>query len=224
MVTIATSFSPTRIERQQYCLETWRSYGCEVIAVQSVGEAEILEPHFRSVKFVETDQVGDLFGRPKLVRITELIKLGRENPVLILNSDIHIQSMDFTKRWSEVVPKQMRIGIRWDIIGRFRANRMFKWGIDAFQITPELADFFPDIGLTMGCPVWDYWMVWYANEHGFSVKTDSKRGLYHEQHKQNWSKESYKRGFELVKEHHGIGEVFLTNYIQKITNRSHLKR
>lgn len=224
MVTIATSFSPSRIERQQQCLQTWRDYGCDVIAVQSIGEASLLEQHFKDVKFIETDQVGDLFGCPKMVRITELIKLGKEKPVVILNSDIHIQAFDFTKRWSSIVPGEMRIGIRWDILGRFKSRRMFKWGIDAFQITPELSEFFPDIGLTMGCPVWDYWMVWYANENGFSIHTDSSRGLYHEQHDQNWSKQNYNRGFEIVKQHHGIGHDYLTNYIQKVTKRSHLKR
>ncbi len=161
-----------------------------------------------------------------MVRISSLLNLARDSPVLLLNSDIHIEAKDFMARWLDAPENELRIGIRWDIYWKFqrKKKRVFKWGIDAFLITPILSRLFPDIGMTMGCPVWDYWMVWYAHSKGYEIKTDKDKGLWHEWHQQNWSKEQYKIGFQIVQEEHGITERYLTDFIQDVTKRRHLKR
>jgi hypothetical protein len=223
---VVTSFSPSRIDRQKHCLSTWIKAGCQVTAIQSPGEKDLLQGYFSGVEFKETELVGDAFGRPKLVRIKSLTDEAKEETVLILNSDIEIDVPRniFMSKWNSVEPRTLKNGVRWQR-GRFgRTKTVFKWGIDAFLITPEISRAVTDVGMTMGCPVWDYWIIWYMHTHGFAIKTDLGRCFWHENHDANWSKAEYKTGFDIMMKEYGISESFLTNFIQEVTHRKGIKR
>lgn len=219
---IVTSFGPSRIERQQKCLASWIASGCSVTGVQSPGESSALSQSFPQASFIETDLVGDLFDRPKLVRVKALLNQAVDAPILIINSDIEIavkQSV-LNQFWGTVGENELKMGIRWDVHPRMRTVRLFKWGIDAFLITPKIAESLQDIGMTIGCPAWDYWIPWCLHHLGYKITTNKEIGLMHELHDKGWSKHEYECGLKLCFEHYGVTSQTLTNFVQQITGRT----
>lgn len=222
-VTIVTSFSPTRLNRQKHCLETWRQLKCNVIGIQTAGEIESLRRAFTGVTFQETDRVGDAFGRPELVRIAAVFDIAKTvGNILVMNSDIHVSCLQkvFEDEWGIAKPNELKIGIRWEMNPKIRQKRMFKWGVDVFLVTPQLAEELPDIGLAMGCPVWDYWVPWKAHSLGYKITTLKKPHFIHESHSPGWSKQEYNTGFNsVIAGHCTLNEQQLTRFIQIKTGR-----
>lgn len=219
---VLTSLGFNRIERQQLCLASWRAVGCSITSVQSVGEAGLLKPHFPDVTFVETDLVGNKFGKPKLVRISALLnQVGRSN-ALILNSDIEVRTPEavFKERWTASTFDEIKLGIRWDHYPDTGELKMLEWGIDAFLITPNIVRRLEDIGMTMGCPAWDYWIpLILHNKFNFKITTHKQPELIHEYHPKNWSDKDYSIGVKLLKEALGISPREASLQIRKLTNR-----
>lgn len=219
---IITSIGPNRIERQQFCINSWLNIGCSVTSVQSQGEAELFQPLFPDVTFTETNLVGDRFKKPKLVRISALLQQARQSPALILNSDIEVRSTqeDFEKRWSTPEPNTLKLGIRWDENPTTKELTLLKWGIDAFLITPRIVDRLVDIGMTMGCPAWDYWIPIHLYEQcNYQIVTHKHPELIHEDHPKNWGREDYRIGVSILRRHTGLSEKESAILIRKLTVR-----
>lgn len=223
---IVTSYGPNRIDRQQQCLRSWVAAGHEVIAVQSAGEPEKFLPLFPQVKFVETDMVADLFGKPAIPRIKAMIDQAIDQNILIVNSDLELvgNPKDFANDWSEPPAKVLKVGIRWDYLPRTKAKRLFKWGVDALLITPQIASDLPDIGLAISLPAWDYWIPYHlVTRCGYTVVTNKRYHLKHEIHPRAWSDEDYRTGLRIMKEQYGIDKLALATFIQEKTGRKHMK-
>jgi len=110
---ICTSISPRRKERQQKCINSWLALGCKVIAIQSEGEASSLQQDYPRVSFIETNRVGDVFNRPKLVRIRAILDQAKNSPILILNSDIEVRptAIPFDQIWKPTEGNNLQMGI-----------------------------------------------------------------------------------------------------------------
>lgn len=223
---IVTSFGPSRLDRQQICLRSWLNAGFEVVSVQSPGEAEKLAPHFPGAHFVETDLVADAFGKPTFVRVKAMTDQAKDCNVLIVNSDLELigNLVQFRNDWTHPAAKVLKVGIRWDYLNKTRAKRMFKWGVDAFLITPQIAADLPDVGLAIGCPAWDYWIPYHlVTRCGYSVITNKRYHLKHDIHPRAWSESDYHTGLRIMKEQYGIDKLALANFIQEKTGRKHMK-
>lgn len=219
---IITSFSPNRIERQRYCLQSWLDRKCEVIAVQPHREINDISLHFPGVQFIGTDLLETAFGGSNRIRISALLSQCLDQPGLIVNSDIHMTSPieKFDADW-EVDENSFKIGIRWEQLPRTGEVRLQKHGIDAFLITPEIANNTPDIGMSIGAPVWDYWLPFHVvSQLNKKLITNKSDHLRHVVHEQNWSNSESIIGFRLVQEHYGISVKGLNDWIQQATGRS----
>lgn len=223
---LLTSFSPKRIERQNECLRSWIDTGNRVTAVQSPGEIEVLEPQFSGVTWKETDQVGDVFGKPYLIRIKALLNEITDEPAILINSDIEIRSprSEFERLWQVPASHILKVGIRWDIHPRRRSVSLFNSGIDAFLVNAPLAAALKDIGLVMGCPFWDYWIPWEAKKLGYQIKAIKEKCLFHSHHTLNWSDQDYAVAKKCVEDNCGILEPALAQFIQKETGRESWKQ
>lgn len=222
---ILTSFSPSRIPHQQMCAESWLRAGCSVTAVQTEGESAVMSQYFPQAKFVETDLVGDLFGKPHLPRIAAFFPLAAECPALLLNSDIEIvgSAERFLSDYSPV-PNTLVCGVRWDMHPRTKVTKPIRYGIDAFLLTPEIAANTPDVGMTIGVPVWDYWLPYHCvTRLGMRLKTNKGQGLRHTVHEQNWPMSDMPVGFAITEEHYGIGMKEMTAWILKQTGRLNVR-
>jgi len=216
-----TSIGPSRTERQQKCIASWIAAGLEVVAVQPPGEIEKLASLYDGVRFVETDQVADKFNCPHMVRISALIEQCKDQSGLMLNSDL-VVSKTYPSRFTEK-RGTLSIGIRWNVLPNGE-KKLFKWGVDAFLITPEISGLIPDIGLAMGLPAWDYFIPWYlAEKCGHKIETIKTAELIHEQHPQAWSKQSYNTGLEILASEYGLERKQLAMYIQTKTARTHIR-
>lgn len=209
---IVTSFSPNRIDRQQYCLATWQKYGVPIVAVQGRDELDRMSPHFSGVSWAVCDECP-----PK---ITTLAAQATDSPILLVNSDISIKNTrdDFFCDWSPQPDRILKVGIRHDrqANGHKKLNR---YGIDAFLITPTMAKELPELGFRIGQPAWDYWFVFHFHAIGYAIATKKSHGLIHAVHDRNWSDENHAAGIEILSRHYGINKSGLTRTIQRITKR-----
>jgi hypothetical protein len=220
---ICTSIGPRRTERQQQCINSWLNLGYKVIAVQTVGETATLQQKYPGVVFAETNQIGDMFRRPNLVRIRAILDQARISPILILNSDIEIRSTtaEFDRLWETPNGKVLKMGIRWDEFPD-GTRKLLKYGIDAFLITPKIAKDLNDIGMTMGCPAWDYWIPIHLQRKGYEMLTSKSESLVHTVHPQNWNKQDFNTGVQLLQMVYDVTLREASSFILKITERTNL--
>ena len=224
---IVTSVGPNRIERQKQCIQSWLDVGCTITSVQSQGEAEIFKPLFPEVEFVETDLVGNLFRKPKLVRISALLQQAVRQNILILNSDIEVRCTPevFKERWSTPQFDELKLGIRWDENPVTKEKKLLEWGIDAFLITPAIVRRLVDVGLSMGCPAWDYWIpIVLFDQYNFKITTNKEPELIHEEHPKNWSERDYKIGVSILRKACKLGSKEASLLIREITGRPYVNK
>jgi hypothetical protein len=221
---ICTSISPRRKERQQKCINSWLAQGCKVTAIQSEGEASSLQQDYPQVNFIETTSVGDVFNRPKLVRIRAILDQARSSPILILNSDIEVRptAIPFDEIWKPIEGDNLQMAIRWDEDPKTKSLSLLKYGIDAFLITPKIAEDLNDIGMTMGCPAWDYWIPIHLQRKGYQLHTSKHLSLFHETHQQNWNRADFNIGVELLKRHYKTTLKEASAFILNVTERNNL--
>lgn len=217
-----TSLSLKRIERQQYCMETWKQFG-DITAVQTVGDVEILKPHFPDVNFVTTELTGEhQYGLPNRPRIKAMVDQG---PGLLINSDIKITSsrQEFENDWTPK-PKQFNVGVRWDFDAPKSEKIINSCGIDAFLITEEVMECLPDVGFVIGVPMWDYWIVWHMMTERFKIKSKTSQGLLHLKHDINWTREQMELGKLIMESEYGLDpdNYFLHIAIPMATGRKML--
>lgn len=206
-------------------METWSTLDVPIEVVLPYGETRINKDEFPWVsKWRETTKVGDEFNCPHLVRITALTELAVNEPVLIINSDIEIHQTraGFLDSWNRADGKTLRCGIRWDYDEHGKMH-LLKWGIDAFRITPLQAHLLPDIGMTMGCPAWDYWIPWHLWTCGHLIAPSTDKSLRHELHKVNWSQENYRTGLSIMRNKYHLTQAMLSTFIQEVTGRTKLR-
>jgi hypothetical protein len=214
-----TSLSPSRIERQKYCLNSWQKYG-SIIAVQSSDEIDLIQSLFPEVK-LEVGSPSQSFSKPT-PKITDIISYADE-PSLLINSDISIKEFD-TNLW-QYEEKVLKIGIRHDYFPNNPYNKFKqKYGIDAFLIYPEMRELLPDLDFCIGCPGWDFWLpyhLWFKHDYQIQIP---KCRMLHELHPIGWTEQdqkSYRARIQLSE--YKLTYSMLPAFILDITNRSHLK-
>jgi hypothetical protein len=171
-----TSISPNRLEHQIACINTWKDYATEIVAVRTPDEPILEVP---SVRFVTTDKLSTEFNS-KCPRIYSLIE---ECPGIIINSDISIVSPMFLEKFAVERHKVLDCGIRYD------DNKLNKYGIDVFKITDELKAIYKDTPFGVGQPGWDYYFVIEAHRNGFFINAHKSPMIFHHQvHELNWTR------------------------------------
>ena len=213
---IVTSFSSKNIERQLYCVNTWRRYDLPIVGVQTEGESDLLKEHFPFVTFVETSLGGDAFNKPHLPRITELIKQANDDSILIINSDISIEDtkQEFIDNWEgDGLICGIRLNHRKYGINRVKRN---PFGIDAFKV--PMGTEVPDYGFAIGVPGWDYFLPYELNLRGMTI-TVSPSKLLHLIHDLNYEDKYIKIAQQLLVATYGYDQRHFTETVQKLTNR-----
>ena len=216
---IVTSLSSKNIARQTYCLNTWKRYGLPIVAVQTEGESALLQEHFPGVEFIETPLGGDYFDKPHLPRISELINLSVDSPILLINSDISIEDTqrEFINNWKqEGLVCGIRLNHRRPDSTRVKRN---PFGIDAFKI-PQ-GTIVADYGFCIGMPGWDYFLP-YELAHRKVPISVSNSNLLHLIHEVNYEDPYIKLGQQLLIKTYGHDQRYFTVAIQKLTHRQRL--
>lgn len=221
---IVTSFAPHRIERQQFCLQTWQKYDLPIVAVQSTGEAATLQEHFPGVEFTETSIVGDNVGKPKCPRVSEMCKLATDEPILIVNSDISIKDDrgQFKNQWGEHSADELVVGIRKDYIDVGKRKYLNPWGVDAIKITPPMVKHLADIGFCIGFPGWDYWIPWELNSRGYRIRV-AQSALLHPVHDLGYPQAAIATARRMLQDHYCMPHQCFSYFIQHATGRTGMR-
>lgn len=217
-----TSLSPSRVERQKYCIETWTKHATKIIAVQTSSELSLIESLYPDLGIeFQTARPSSSFSKPT-PKIVDILQYATE-PSLLINSDISIkdESLDLWN-YEEGI---FKLGIRQDYFPHSTQKRFKqKYGIDAFLIYPEMVKSIPDYDFCIGCPGWDFWLPYHLwSRQDYQIQTPECR-FYHELHPIGWTKEdqtSYRA--RLASTEYKLTPTMLASFILDITNRHHLK-
>jgi len=227
---IVTSFSPNRIERQQYCVSTWAKYGLPIVAVQTTGEAAQMQQYYPSVTFVETDKTGIVHHRPRCPTIAAICEQASDDTILLVNSDISIKdtSEQFKHQWVRDRGKTLVVGIRKDFAVVGGAKWLNPYGIDAYRVTPAMAELVIadesrfGMGFAIGCAGWDYWITWLLWQQGYNVAV-ANSSLLHPIHSRSYSQDDVDRAADMFLRHYRLTPHVMTTFIQEVTRRQGAK-
>jgi hypothetical protein len=193
------SILPKHLERQDVCLNSWKKFGLDIVALNSADDAR-QAAHYKQVDWVITDRLSEKYPRPTvliydLARLS--IKLGK--PVLLINSDIEIYGPQSRLK---VQDKTLTVGIRHNYTDGLLTAEREPWGLDAFIFTPEMAETLPDLQFGIGRPMWDYWIPLHFQRKGFHMDFVGEPFFYHKAHPVHWSHEDWCMGAEWVSLHY----------------------
>lgn len=219
-----TSINPkARIEHQRMCVQTWFDAGAStVLSVQTrADDMDTLLREFPRVEFVVTDSVGHMFARPWLPTIHGMMQEidFADGNALLINSDIEVRvpAEEMAKEFAPPADR-FRCMVRWDYNRKQR--RLLKWGIDAFLLTQKIRDAVPEDGMTVGCPVWDWWLPWVVCQRlKISLSARLSVGFMHRAHTQNWSSKDLDIGHGVMLEKYGLDRAFQSKWIISETKR-----
>jgi hypothetical protein len=179
-IPIVTSLSPSRLDHQMACIQTWLDSGFFVFIMQNKYEIPDLLPQVPlSVEWVPISS-----QRPY---IKDMAHYG-----MILNSDI---SMSGSGPFS-IYPNTLYL--RWNYNPGLPSQEE-QWGIDGMYLNPH--DIPDDLPFMIGEPFWDYSIpaIFKHNNIPFSIKHDL--WLHHLRHELNWSQADWQRGHDWVSSH-----------------------
>lgn len=204
--------NPVRRERQQLCLQSWRSIGLPVIAVNTAAEIADFRFEISDLKYESCDDVATDYDRPTQ-RVSTLIDVGRRTglPFLVINSDIEI-SGDPQVITDAIAcdADTLTIGVRHNHAAaedREFAKRE-RCGLDVFFLTPDMAATVPAMPLGMGRPVWDYWLPHHFRERGCRFRWINQPYFFHADHPVGWTPAEWVFAADWFRAHYGTSLVY----------------
>ncbi|MEP2716199.1 glycosyltransferase family 2 protein [Pseudophaeobacter sp.] len=195
---LVTSIAPVGVEKQVFCMETWRVQGARILSFNTAAEIEKIATEkydlLAEVEFVEvTETARDVTGKD-LVLLRDIVRhcrdLDQNTCIGIINSDIqidaHVDLAGFVQRTcsggSSLVSSRVDLDDYWD-----REGQIFSGGVDAFFFTPDIiADFPMETDFAIGAPWWDYFMVMYLCQKSKNVFYPRPIPFYHKRHTTNY--------------------------------------
>lgn len=213
-----TSFNPYgRIDRQKYCLETWKKYGLPIIAVQHKTETDA-EAIFSGVdQWVYVNGHNPYFD----THFPDIRALINEcDPGIIINSDISVKLdvESFHQYYARLLPHTLTVGIRLD--RREDGHKTINpYGIDLYLITADMHEHLQTPWYTVGNPGWDYWIVLKLHDAKYEIKTH-KTGLIHEIHNDRWEPWKLTIAQGLLQREFGLSQKQVTAKVQRLTKRA----
>lgn len=223
-----TSLSPHRTDRQKYCLSTWRKIGLPITAVQMASEVESMQEVYPEVDtWVPVERGGEELGRPNCPRIFDMIQQAKDEPVILINSDISTKDdpRDFMRTWDSGSERKdvLAVCARKDYRRAGEKKVLNPYGIDTFRILPEMVGVFPDRNWCIGYPGWDYSLLIEAYQAGYEVKrVDSL--MLHEVHEGGYAGSDIEIASRKLSRDHRIPLQAVTDFVQALTGRYRIRR
>jgi hypothetical protein len=219
---IVTSLSLHRTDRQRFCLASWQRLGLPIVAVQCQSQVDKLRAIHGDLidDFIVLPERPNAWHRPYLARVADHIKQTADGTILLINSDIEIRDTpeQFASQWCGDDANTLICGVRLDHPpGKYKPT-MHPYGIDAFRITPAMAEALPDDGFVIGSPGWDYWLPWRMSQAGYRVRA-AKSQLMHETHQMGYGREAVDIAHDMMLDRFNVPPHLLTLWIQWATDR-----
>jgi hypothetical protein len=186
-----TSLAPSHKNKdnQQRAIDSWKAKGFTVYSINSKEEIEKLD---YDINYIETNETCEsLYGKP-YVSINAFMTFIKEyGDALIINSDIIIDG-DI-----EGAIQKSRKGLlilnRFDYVEDISKAKIFTSGFDAFFVTKQLANIFPNTQLAMGQCHWDYLLPYWCTLKRIDIFSTRIPIIKHKVHELQYNKESWER-------------------------------
>jgi hypothetical protein len=204
---IVTSLSPMphHQESQDVCLRSWARLGAKIYSGNLPSEIELLRSKYSGVEFVEV-RGSNAFER-QTPRIYDLMQIGGNVPKLLINSDIEILG-DGSRISAAAADGSAIVGIRYNWAGSRAKAQQEHWGLDVFMLHPNQIATFPDIDFAIGQVMWDYWIPFHLNLHGFKIDWIGQPYFYHAAHEIHWQSDSFPMAQKMLDGHYKIEDIY----------------
>lgn len=199
-----TSLAPRDCPRQQAALNSWSDFGLTVHAVNTASEIEILRPLYQQVDHwhANEDQAAGLSKRTATINSLADIAVELDQTILLINADCETYG-DPSVMSNLMSVGTLAMGIRRNYPGDRRVHSVPEvWGLDAFVVTPSMAQDLPRLPFGIGLPVWDYWLPLHFQQQGYAMVVPSEPWLYHKSHHLAWSQDDWLAGAAIIQSHY----------------------
>jgi len=194
------------LARQKMCLESWKRMGLRIASVNNTEELEHLAELYPQVdEWVERNDPPTYYEIPTQ-KINTLANVATDFgiDILLINSDIETIGRQGILTQMLGKPLSLVAGIRHDYrYGSHATATRQRWGIDAFVLTPDMARSLPEMNLSIGRPVWDYWLPLHFRELGYSMDFIAAPFFYHSHHKTFWNRVDWNYGANQLRKQYG---------------------
>jgi len=199
--------NPARQARQLKCLESLWNIGIPVIAVNTSEEFAAMSVAIKALVIQHvSEDVTTEYDRPTQ-KIYTLMQVGRATglPFMLINSDIEVYGDHSLIDAALDQPDKLTIGVRYNHVATQDREKAIveQCGLDAFFMTPDMADTVPDLSFAIGKPVWDYWIPHHFKQLGYSFRWINTPLFFHEVHEVAWSQLEWDMGSEWLADHYG---------------------
>ncbi|GGL48496.1 hypothetical protein [Sporolactobacillus putidus] len=211
-ILIATSVTPSRIETQITAIDTWLKLGFKVVSLNTKEEADRLQHHFPNMQFhIVERSAKERYGKPYVYIYDFMRYLDSTdyNIVGIVNSDIHFKGVqdDFLDFICQEAADSLVYGHRLDVKNLNDSYGTLRNGVDYFFFDKNVISIYPDDGLCIGQPAWDWWMVCVAASKNIPTKRVLSKIALHQIHPKEW--------YESLNQYL-IESIVFKNYLQKL--------
>lgn len=220
-VKLVTSLSPKRLERQRECLDSWRKYDVEILAIQGEPELEHIQSLFPDVRMIGTGSVSRTWSKKTNPNIIEFIRQSEFSDIVIINSDIKLCYPEgvFEKMWGSGPSDRIDCAIRYNLGEK---KKFEKCGIDVFRLPQGTHEKFLDIRsfFFIGLPGWDYWLPYTACAmKGMKLATHFHISVEHEEHGDRWNSDDTKKSVALLRRSCRTGVNTVRRWVKSQTRR-----
>lgn len=195
---------PHHLKHQSVCLDSWKCFGLDIVSVNTAAEIIQLSGVYPQVsQWIERNDTSTMYDRPTQ-RINQLARVATDlrESILFVNSDIEIYGKQLTLL-DRLKPNTLVAGIRYNYLNRKAPPHRERWGIDAFVLTPAMVESLPHSPLSIGKPVWDYWLPLHFRSLGYAVDLIGEPLFFHRSHTLHWNEREWAIGAEWLGQQYG---------------------
>lgn len=206
-VLAVTSLSPSQkaLQRQTAALNSWVQFGLSIVAVQRGEEVASLRSVYPQVgTWIKCEESRGLYAREtQLIKNLAMVANQTGRSALLINSDIEIYGRQDDLLSRLELPKSLVVGIRFNYAASGTHAYREKYGLDVFVLTPAMARSLPDSPLSIGRPVWDYWLPAHFQSLGYSMEFIGDPLFFHRAHCVNWTQDEWMLGAQWLESKYG---------------------
>jgi len=184
-----TSLSPDprRTEAQREAVDSWRAAGLSVQSVNHLSEIVAMGGTY-GVEYVPCEHTTmERFGRHCVPATTLLAQLATApGPGVLLNSDIVLRlTAEQLKRFAARCGDGLGYLVKYTHDGDESRGVREPYGLDTFVLDASTVKLDASY-LSLGQPVWDYWLPYEYLRTGRTLYTTDDRATFHRRHVQSW--------------------------------------
>ena len=195
---LATSIAPVDVQKQAFCMKSWRTQGCRILSFNTPEEIDEIRSgdhdSLEDVEFVPVKETARATAGKDLVLLRDVIAhyqdLAPEVVLGIVNSDIMIEPhVDLLSLGREgcgdggcVISSRVDVEEFWD-----REGQVFAGGFDVFLFrSPHIRDYPMESEFAIGAPWWDYFLAHALRGSTERVRYPRPIPFYHKRHTTNY--------------------------------------